>query len=469
MNLGLLRVAWRNTVRSFPRRWPVLVILASAVALLQLGNTLFESSTSGLERTYVRSFSSELTISARSEEGFNIFGNELPLIGEYQVLPVLPNATEWMARVEAQGARALGQVTAGGALSIGSWTKGVPLFGVDLPRYFAFFPDLKVVQGDPGAGAQRALMLNEAQYEEVSRALGAPPALGTAFTLTVFNDHSFSIREVKLVGVYRYPVRDAVLDRIALVDPDTARSLNGYIYGAPQDNLVPALGTSTDELNSLFEGMEDLTTSEDPGLTEKVVADRLADTTARDAQTATVAGSWNFVLTQGPWTPPHDPSVQVRGWRDTSGGNALVVWLLQVLFNAGLIFVTVAAALVGINSLALSIAERNQELGTLRALGATKTRVAGLVMMESLFMVAGAGLVGVLGGAVLVVGLGRTGIELTNPYLQALFGAPRLYPHLSLVQMMASSLFSLGLGLVATVIPVRRTLGVTPGAAMARS
>src|SRR6185369_6072932 len=118
-----------------------------------------------------------------------------------------------------------------------------------------------------------------------------------------------------------------------------------------------------------------------------------------------------------------DSNVQVRGWRDTVGGNALIVWLLQVLFNVGLFFVTSAAALVGINGLALSVAERTQELGTLRAMGATRGRVAGLVTVESLFLVAGAGLVGVAIGTGAVAWLGETGIALPTPYLQALFGA----------------------------------------------
>jgi putative ABC transport system permease protein len=478
----ILRLAYQNTLRSLPKRWPIVVVLAFSIAVLFIGNTILENTDTGMKRTYVQSLAGDFSVSATSVDSFTLFGSDLPLIGEYKVLPALPGAQQWLDKAShlPGSAGALGQVTAAAGIALGNYKAASGVFGVDFEPYFAFFPALRVVKGSIPRPGDHALLVNEAQFEAMTQALGQEPALGSPVTLTVFNDTSFTIREVKLAGVYRYPVRDELLNRVVLADADTARALNGYVYGIEKAADAPASkGTSASDLEALFGEATDLGSATEKGVDPAQIERDLADHTLRDQLNTSVGGSWNFVLVksapgqevalhQGLVQSAANSDVLVREWRDTVGGNALLVWLVSWMFNAGLGFVTAAAAFIVINSLALSVAERTKEIGTMRALGAQRLRVAGQISLEVVLLVAGAGFVGVALGWLLLVWLGPVGIPLENPYLKALFGTSRLHPSATLATALGHALFSIALGLVAVVYPVRMALKILPVQAMAR-
>jgi putative ABC transport system permease protein len=161
--------------------------------------------------------------------------------------------------------------------------------------------------------------------------------------------------------------------------------------------------------------------------------------------------------------------VQIRDWRDTAGGNAKIVWFIQWIFNLGLVFISLVAGLIVMNSMSLAVAERTSEIGTMRSLGASRVWVARLVSWETIVLVTGAGVVGLLAGAVLIVGLGSVGgLAVENPFLATLLGTNRYSPTLSLPLMFEHVLLSLALGALATILPVRKALQVSPLQAMAR-
>lgn len=464
--MGTFGLAWRNLARSLPRRWPVIVILAVSVAALEVGNTLLENSSDGLKRTYTSSFTGDWTVSARGRESFTLFGSDLPLIGEYYVLPTIPNAADRLAALKAQTGveGVVGQVTAGGQLSLEGWSAAVPVFGVDFEDYFSLFPALKLIEGSLQPGPGR-ILVNETQFASMTRALGREPQLGESLTLAIFNDNSFTIRPVTLAGVFRYPAHDEALDRICLTDPDTARALNGYIYGSP--GAGASAGTSQDDLNALFSDAHD-TSAAAAGVKQSDIEARLKDTKARDAANRVLDGSWNFLLVKGERPRGLGHELAVRDWKGSAGGTALVTWLVQLVFNASMGFVLAGAAVIGVNSLALSVSERSRELGTMRALGAGKFRVAALIATEAMLTVTGAALFGVVVGLLLLALLHHRGIPLENPYLQALFGGRLLRPLPTWAGTLGHIGLAVVLGLLSFLQPVRLVLRIQPVQAMGR-
>jgi len=362
----------------------------------------------------------------------------------------------------------LPQVSAGGEISRGRWRSSAPVFGVDFAAYFRFFPALRVVEGSVVALPGGRVFMSEPQYRMATVALGYAPPLGTAFSLAAYNNSTFTIREVNLQGVYRYPAGDALLDRIVLVDPDTARALNGYTTRPEQSQPLSA-GTELDSLDQLFGGTADLSEAAPEALSIQGVEAQLADTDERDRLNRALPDSWNFLLVKGDlrhWSVPN--GFQVRDWRASAGGNATIIWLVQLLFNIGMGLVLAGSAIIVINSLALAIVERTREIGTMRALGATKLVVGTVVGLEVLLVVVLSGLVGLSIGSSTVAVLSWTGIVLDNPYLVGLFGAGVVRPTLTLALLVQQFALVLGLGVVAFVLPVRLALRVSPGQAMAR-
>jgi putative ABC transport system permease protein len=129
-----------------------------------------------------------------------------------------------------------------------------------------------------------------------------------------------------------------------------------------------------------------------------------------------------------------------------------------LLVVTGLLGVAVLIALIGVgNTLALSVVERRQESGLLRALGLTRGQLRGLLAWEAVLVAGVAAVLGVLvGGAYGLVGaaagLGEVGeVVISIPWLQV--GA------IVVVATVA--------GLLASVLPGRRAARTPPVAAIA--
>lgn len=128
----------------------------------------------------------------------------------------------------------------------------------------------------------------------------------------------------------------------------------------------------------------------------------------------------------------------------------------------GLAFLAVALliAVVGLsNTVALSVTERTREIGLLRALGALRRQITGMVLTETLLLATAAGCIGVAFGVL----FGIVGAD-------ALLGGEQLYvvtavPWLSLAALLAGLLAAAAL---AALVPARRAAAIPPVAALAR-
>jgi putative ABC transport system permease protein len=152
-----------------------------------------------------------------------------------------------------------------------------------------------------------------------------------------------------------------------------------------------------------------------------------------------------------------DPSAQVTGLVTLRDQIDEVLDLL-LLIVTGLLGIAVVIALIGVgNTLALSMVERRQENGLLRALGLTRRQLRGLLAWEAALVAGVAAVLGVLlGGAYGLIGaasvLGGVGdIVLDVPWLQVA----------------AIVVVATAAGLLASVLPARRAARTSPVAAIA--
>lgn len=152
--------------------------------------------------------------------------------------------------------------------------------------------------------------------------------------------------------------------------------------------------------------------------------------------------------------------LQVRSVRDAFDG--IKKWLKGATLAAGFLsLVAVFVAALGIvNTMVMSVLERTREIGLLKSLGATDRDVAALFLAES----GALGFVGGLVGVGLSLGLGELGNwygrraieeQMMMPFEGALF----VFPWWLVAGGLA---FSVGVGLIAALVPAMRAARVNP-------
>lgn len=159
-------------------------------------------------------------------------------------------------------------------------------------------------------------------------------------------------------------------------------------------------------------------------------------------------------------------SMKVVDWRAASGivGQFItVVWGL--LFSAIFIIFLVALVIIN-NSMVMATMERVTEIGTMRAIGAQRSTVLFMFLLETMVLGTLAGLVGILLGGGLIEWLGSVGIPAPNDELTFMFGGPRLYPSLGVVSLVFAFVVVFFVSLLSTIIPAFMATRIQPIMAM---
>ncbi len=158
--------------------------------------------------------------------------------------------------------------------------------------------------------------------------------------------------------------------------------------------------------------------------------------------------------------------LRVIDWQQASGIiGQLIVVIRIVLYVAIFIIFLVALAIIN-NSMVMSTLERVSEIGTMRALGAQRSFVMTVFLLETLMLGAVAGLVGAVAGAGLVALLGHVGVPAINDFMIFLFSGPRLFPAVGVGNVLFALVVIFLVSLVSTVYPARIAARISPVVAM---
>ncbi len=161
--------------------------------------------------------------------------------------------------------------------------------------------------------------------------------------------------------------------------------------------------------------------------------------------------------------------VQAVSWREASGLVGQFVLVIRVVLYIALLVIFAVALVIINNSLIISTLERAAEIGTLRALGAQRSFVRGMLLLETLFLALLAGAAGVLFGALIVGVLHLVGVPAPNDILVFLFGGPRLYPALGVFDVLLALFIIVAVSVLAALYPARVATRVQPIVAMQRA
>ena len=226
--------------------------------------------------------------------------------------------------------------------------------------------------------------------------------IGTEVQLVFSDGNTFRIRSLPVSGIYRYPLRNDVLDKIVLADPSTVRSLLGMneVYSTEVNidtedtNLIDSIDFSFDDMDSLFAEDSDV-------FVEESAIDNIENIFTDDSQVViSDVTNWHFIVVRlkedvkenfairkfNTWAKQNGYPIEAVNWRVAAGPTAQYVYWLRIVFLIGVFIILFAGLIVVTNTLVINVLDRTKEIGTMRALGANKRNIVFLCMSETLIL-----------------------------------------------------------------------------------
>ncbi len=324
--------------------------------------------------------------------------------------------------------------------------------------------------------------------------------MGDSITITAFTRTGYvqSIN-VKVYGTYQFKglEKSALAGSLSLMDLMTFRDLYGYLTTEKKEELTQLKQASgvadvdrASAEDALFgEGSGDtLVASATPGLIDdnaqlqgalsKLRADDLAQRVySREELEKGVVLSAAVILKDPEQLRQTMQELQasaksaglplrVVSWQQASGliGQFVLMAKMALYFAVFIIFI-VALVIIN-NAMMMATLRRVREVGTMRAIGAQRSFVLGMVLVETLMLGLVFGATGALLGSGIMKLLGSKGLPAGNEAMYFFFSGPRLYPTLSAGNLVVAFVIVLLVSTISTFYPAFLATRVSPLQAM---
>jgi len=476
-------LAIRNIIKNKKDCSFVALPIAVITLLFFLGNSVTGKTDRNIRKAYIESLTGDVLLQKSGDVSMNLFGANTPVIDSYFAIPVLPayDTVMEIVRAEAGIQGITSQVSGNAYLDLLGVREPALLCGIDASTYFSLFPGIIIREGSFLQAGEYGAMITEERAQRIQQTSGQRPQIGMPLLFTSGGAIGFKIREVPLVGIYRYKNPGQFMNEIVIIDPQTVRILNSiHVAGTSEtgESSIPLTEGSIDDLFS-----EDFAVDNDGSDSGGFSADFLRNfLTEQRADTNILerGGDWNFIilrLKKGSSANAVISSLNKKiepynltavNWRTASGSSAILMLLIQVLINSGIFLVSVAGVIAIINILLISVFRRVREIGTLRAIGASDFYIRSLFYSENLLIALVGGFAGVFCGAILMRAINSRNLRISNELIASVLGGPVLQlefmPHIAVLSFFVAVL----LGLAATVYPVEFAVRIKPDAAIRR-
>lgn len=159
-------------------------------------------------------------------------------------------------------------------------------------------------------------------------------------------------------------------------------------------------------------------------------------------------------------------SLKAIDWQKASGLIGQFVTMIRAVLYVSVLIIFAVALVIINNALVMATLERMAEIGTLRAVGAQRRFLLGMLVVETLAVGALFGGIGSLLGIGIIMLMRVSGIPATNDTLYFLFSGPRLFPGLSPTNIAIALFIVLVVSTLSSIYPGLLAMRVSPRQAM---
>jgi len=475
----LLRRLKKNLVAGF--------LIAVSIAVFFLGSAVIAKSAGGIRSVFEERCTGDYSISVRSETSFSVFGSDIPTIGDYDSPPLVRQGDTINSILQSQPEiKSYAFLrTAPCRVELGTYSGSAIAFGVFSNEYFQTFPDIHFVAGGIPDDKKPWIILTAERVKEMQANLSRPLVIGEQLQLATGHSDTFTIRTVTLAGIISYEPSNQALSHVVIAD---ARTIGDILEIEAVDTPPETAGVATpetikptpppDDIDSMFASAAPLVSTPDPHAPtlEDFEKNMRKKVVGAGWKPAVHSEAWHFVLVRLQKDASRKAAVSalesiaskteqalvVRDWQGTAGLAASYVIAMQMIFYTGFGIIILIVVLVTVNSIVVSVMERTGEIGTMRAIGASRSFISAMFIFETMVISILSGLVGTGLGFGISKLLNHFGIPLNNELLTMVFGAPILRLDAGWTQVFASMGVAFAVGMVAWIYPVSMALRIQP-------
>jgi ABC-type lipoprotein release transport system permease subunit len=324
--------------------------------------------------------------------------------------------------------------------------------------------------------------------------------IGDELTITAFTRTGYvQSVNVKVYGTYQFSglEKSITSGALNLMDLMTFRELYGYLTTEKKEELEKMQEASgvaevsrEDAESALFgeEGGSNLVAEATPGLIDEdaqlggfaqsLRREELANRvySQQDIESGVVLSA--AILLKDPEQLPQTIEelkglakeaglpLRVISWQQASGLIGQFVLLAKLVLYVAVFIIFVVALVIINNAMMMATLQRVREVGTMRAIGAQRSFVLGMVLVETLLLGMVFGTAGAGVGGLIMRALGKAGIPATHEALYFFFSGPRLFPTLHLSNLVAAFIIVLLVSALSTFYPAFLATRVSPLQAM---
>lgn len=485
--LLLCNLAARNSVRHYKRTAVIVMLISITTALSFIANAFFETSVSRLRGTYVAGLTGHAVISEKADYSFSLFGSEIPLVGQYQAIPVLSNYRDLKNLLNAKSDYLLWTPLVSGAtrFQIGDMLSYQPVFGIDPESYIHVLDGIEIVWGDISELSSDGVFITNELAARVEAISGRPVERGEPVIFSMPTGSSFAIRKGRLAGVYSIQDGNEVTSNIVLTVPGIVRDLLEYPNGfvATQSALENQEEDDFFDLDALFAVAEDVSEPDFDNGSSNIIDNLQSTSGSVEYHFNEDLAAWNFILLKARTLPEkpfrlfmldllgdHNAHLDVLKWQAAAGASIQLLLIVQMIFVAGLAVVIVVISLIIINALVLGVLERSSEIGTMRSIGAGFSFIRTLFFLESFLVTCIATFIGVAIGSLGVLSINSLDLTVSNQLLAGLISVGGIVEANVTFSNMAKHLVGvILLGAIAWIYPVFIASKTSPSAAIAKA
>lgn len=480
----IFAIAIRNLLQHRTKTLIIGLLVSIGIMLTFAGNALIGSVIRNISEIFTDYYTGDVLITSTETLGAGVFGAQSDDVMGFPTIPIIrdfdqveeivgshPDIESWSRQIS-------------GYAMINLEKEGVDFslfFGIEPSEYFKVMPDLEIVEGRLLRDGEEGMLLKYDSWKSMKEDKGLEIRIGDMLQLNSYGTAGMRIREVPVVGIYKFPRGNNRMFPMSFLDTKTLRYVLAGMGGKPEKVEVTKAATEylDADLDSLFSDDSLIVDSASIGST--LVETAPVDAAAARAAVTPGSGDWHFIVIKvkkgvNPDTvikqlnksfDDRDLLARAQGWWVSAMPDSLTYSGLQLLFNVAIFILGFVSIIIIMNTLVVSVMERTSEIGTMRALGAQKSFVTKMFIAETGIITLVFGAVGLLLGAGIILVLNLVGIPTDNDALRYIGGGGILRPTVGM-QPLVLSLALMGIiALFSWIYPVRIALKVSPLKAIA--